>query len=137
MNKAKDSVVTLESLAMVHAYNQNTYVQKNNNVFTLVYLDMAYNEYSPNDFMGFILEITEDDISQQIMFTNKISNNTNLSVKYQAFQFDKNGSQLLYELYFYLEQNKYNVDITLTKITSTNIETTSIFNAKLYGIEII
>ena len=138
MVETKDKIVTLESLAMVHAYNEKTYMQKNNNVLTLVDLDTA-SDYNPNDFVGFILKTIEfgEGISQQILFTNKISNNSNLDVKFQSFQFGKDGIMFLYELHFYLEQNKYKVDITLTNNISTNIETTSISNAKLYGIKII
>lgn len=137
MTEIKDKIVTIESLAMLHAYNQNTYMQKNNNMLTVIDLDINSNEYNPNDFIYFILETinVDEQTSQQIMFTNKISNNSNLDVKFQSFQFDKNGIMFLYELHFYLEQDEYKVNITLTKITSlNNIETTSISNTKLYGI---
>lgn len=141
MIEVKNKIVTLESLATLHAYNQDAYMPKTNNMLALVDLDEISNQYNPNDFVSFILEGTEsnEEKSQQIIFTNKISNNTMFDVKAQAFQFDENGNMFLYELYFYLEDDKYTTKLSLTRIeTLTGIKTISLLSYnKIYGIKIV
>ncbi len=139
MTETKDKVITLESLAILHAYNQNAYMPKTNNVLTLIDLDEAYLQCNPNDFAGFIMEIENtDNKTKQIMFTGKTSNSATLDVKAQTSLLDENGDMLLYELYFYLENGKYAVESTLIKIALlTGIKTISPLSYnKLYGIKI-
>ena len=138
MTEVKDKVVTVESLAMVHAYNQSAYMPKTDNVFVLEDLDKSL-QYDPNDFISFILEIIDGNEIKQIVFTNKTVNNDTLNVKAQTSMLDEDGVMLLYELYFYFENDRYIVEPILTKIslltgTKTSI---SLFYAKLYGIKII
>lgn len=138
MTEIKDKIITLESLAILHAYNQNTYMSKINNMLTLVDLDEAF-QHDLNDFVGFILEFNNaGNEIKQIMFTNKTSNSETLDVKAQAFQFNENGDMFLYELYFYLENDEYAVKSSLTKITLlTGTKATSFLSYnKLYGIKV-
>jgi hypothetical protein len=140
MTDTKDKIITLESLAMLHAYNQSAYMSKINNVLILMDLNDKSLQYNPIDFINFILEITDvNNGMKQIMFTSKIVNSITLDVKAQTSLLDEDGDVLLYELYFYLENNKYTVKPTLTKIslltgtkTSLNISYT-----KLYGVKIV
>ena len=139
MTEIKDKIITLESLAMVHAYNQNAYMSKTNNVLVLMDLDDKSLQYNPSDFVNFILEIVNaNNEIEQIVFTNKIVNNETFNVKAQTSFLDENGDVLLYELYFYLENNKYKTDLKLTKISLlTGIkEFLDISYTKLYGIKI-
>ena len=138
MTEVKDKVVTVESLAMVHAYNQSAYMPKTDNVFVLEDLDKSL-QYDPNDFISFILEIIDGNEIKQIVFTNKIVNNTTLNVKAQTSMLDEDGVMLLYELYFYFENDRYIAEPILTKISLlTGTKTSmSLSYAKLYGIKII
>jgi hypothetical protein len=140
MVETKDKVVTLESLAILHAYNKNAYMSKTDNVFALMDLDEAYLQYNPNDFVSFIMEIENaDNETKQIMFPNKTSNSETLDVKAQTSSLDENGDILLYELCFYLENDEYIVNPTLTKIELLTGTKTSLHlsYAKLYGIKIV
>lgn len=140
MTEVKDKIITLESLAMVHAYNQSTYMPKTDNILMLMDLSDESLQYDPSDFVNFILEIVDtDNETRQIMLTSKTSNSTTLDVKVQTSLLDENGDMLLYELYFYLENGKYAVESTLTKIALlTGAKTTSPLSYnKLYGIKII
>lgn len=140
MTDIKDKIITMESLAMVHAYNQSAYMPKTDNVLVLIDLDKTLSAYNPNDFVNFILEIVDDNNeTKQIIFTNKTSNNDTLDVKSQTSMLDENGDMLLYELYFYLENNKYKVTPMLTKITLSTGTRTSLHLSyyKLYGAKII
>ena len=139
MTEVKDKVVTVESLAMVHAYNQSAYMPKTDNVFVLEDLDKSL-QYDPNNFISFILEIadTNNEI-KQIVFTNKTVNNDTLNAKAQTSMLDEDGVMLLYELYFYFENNRYIAEPILTKISLlTGTKTSmSLSYAKLYGIKIV
>ena len=135
MVEIKDKVITMESLAMVHAYNQNTYMPKTNNIPVLIDLDEISSQYNPSDFVNFILEIVDaNNEIKQIVFTNKIVNSVTFDVKAQTSLLDEDGDMLLYELYFYLENDKYIVKPTLTKIALlTGVKTSSSFSyTKLY-----
>jgi hypothetical protein len=140
MTELKDKVITMESLAMVHAYNQSAYMPKINNVFTLVDLNDDSLQYNPNDFISFILEIADaDNGMKQIVFTNRTVNNDAFDVKAQSSLLDEDGDIFLYELYFYLENDKYIVKPTLTKIvllTGTRTLLNLSYN-KLYGVKIV
>ena len=140
MAEIKDKIVTVESLAMVHAYNQNAYMPKTDNIFTQVDLNNESLHYNPNDFVGFILEIVDtNNKTKQIAFTNKTSNNTTLDVKAQTSLPDENGDMLLYELYFYLENDQYIVESTLTKIALLPGTKTSLplSYTNLYGVKAV
>lgn len=140
MTETKDKVITLESLALVHAYNQNAYMPKTDNVLTLIDLDESHSQYNPNDFVSFIMEIENiDNETKQIMFPSKTSNSETLDVKAQTSLLDENGDILLYELCFYLENDEYIVNLTLTKIELLTGTKTSLHlsYAKLYGIKIV
>ena len=140
MAEIKDKIVTVESLAMVHAYNQNAYMPKTDNIFTQVDLNNESLHYNPNDFVGFILEIVDtNNKTKQIAFTNKTSNNTTLDVKAQTSLPDENGDMLLYELYFYLENDQYIVESTLTKIALLTGTKTSLplSYTNLYGVKAV
>lgn len=140
MTEIKDKVITLESLAIVHAYNQNAYMPKTNNVLILIDLDENHLQYNPNDCVGFVLEMTDvNNETKQIIFTNKTSNDVTLNVKSQTSQLNEDGDMLLYEIYFYLENGKYIAELSLTKITlSTGVKTISpLPYNKLYGIKIV
>jgi hypothetical protein len=139
MTDIKDKIITMESLAMVHAYNQSTYMPKIDNVLTLVDLGEPPLSCNPNDFIGFILEIADtNNETRQITFTNKISNNATLNVRVQASMLDENKDILLYELYFYFENDKYIVKPMLTKIALSTGMKTSLYLSytNLYGIKI-
>ena len=140
MANIKDKVITMESLAMLHAYNQDAYMSKADNVLVLIDLNKTLSAYNPNDFVNFVLEIVDNNNeTKQIIFTNKISNNETLDVKSQTSMLDENGDMLLYELYFSLENDKYKVNPMLTKIVlSTGIKThLPLSYDKLYGAKII
>ena len=138
MTNIKDKIITMESLAMLHAYNQSAYMTKNDNVFTLIDLDEE--SYNPNHYFGFFLEITDaNNEIKQIVLTSKTSNKSTLDVKAQSLVLDENKDMLLYELYFYFENNEYTVKPMLTKIAlSTGLKTYLYLSYdKLYGIKII
>lgn len=140
MTDIKDKIITMESLAMVHAYNQSAYMPKIDNVLMLIDLDDKSLKYNPSDFVNFILEIVDTDNEvKQIVFTNKTSNSATLNVKAQTSLLDGDGDILSYELYFYLENNKYIVKPTLTKIALlTGIKTlVHLSYTKLYGVKIV
>ena len=140
MSETKDKIITLESLAMLHTYNQNTYVQKTDNILRLIDLNESNLKYNPNDFIGFILEATDNDNEiRQISLTNKASNNVMRDVKTQSLYLDDNGDIISYELYFYLENGEYTTKLSLTKISlSTGAKAISPLSYdKLYGIKIV
>lgn len=139
MLEIKDKIVTVESLAILHAYNQDTYISKDNNIFTLIELDAVNLQYNPKDFTSFILEVSNNSETKQIMLTDTTINNSTFEIKAKTFLLDGDGDMILYEVYFYLENDKYTVKPMLTKISLlTGVKTTSSFSYnRLYGVKII
>lgn len=137
MTEVRNKIVTVESLRAVHMYNRNTYVSKDENVLCLVDLEKALLQYNPNDFIGFILEIKDDNETKQIMLTNKINNDETFDVIAQAFHFDEDMNMFIYKLYFHLIDNAYVIDSTLTKVVMLTGQKTllPLSYGKIYGVK--